>query len=167
MQTKEAIRYSLNLADMAVMRALDQVQDIPFTFPTEQGGCHPLWVVGHLAVIEGMTNEILTGRPNPLAKWNELFGQETVASDNAGLYPTIAEVRARYTELRKENLAFLDSLRESELDTPTVMQPAGVEEHFNTYGRALLTLALHQTMHRGQLTDVFRMAGRVERALAA
>ena len=126
MQTKDAIRYSLDLADMAVMRALDQVEDLPLAFPTERGGCHPLWVVGHLA-----------------------------------------EVRARYTELRRANLAFLDALGEADLDTPTRKQPAGLEQHFATYGKALLTIALHQMAHRGQLTDTFRRAGRAEPALAA
>jgi len=166
-QTKDAIRYSLDLADMAVMRALDQVEDLPLAFPTERGGCHPLWVVGHLAVVEGITYEILTGRPNPVAAWDELFGRNSFPTADASRYPTLAEVRARYTELRRANLAFLDALGEADLDTPTRKQPAGLEQHFATYGKALLTIALHQMAHRGQLTDTFRMAGRAERALAA
>jgi hypothetical protein len=166
-QTKEAIRYSLTLADMAVSRALDQVEDIPLNFPTERGGCHPLWVAGHLAVIEGMTNEILTGRPSPVAAWDELFGRDTVAVANQRPYPTLAEARARYTELRQANLAFLDSLSEADLDTPTTKQPQGLEQLFATYGKALMTIAVHQAMHRGQLTDTFRAAGRAERAAAA
>jgi hypothetical protein len=166
MQTKEAIRYALTLADMAVNRALDQVEDIPLTFPTENGGCHPLWIAGHLAVVEGLTNEILTGRPNPVAAWDELFGRGTIAVADAGRYPKLAEARARYAELRRANLAFLDSLSEAELDTPTSKQPEGLEDFFATYGKALLTIALHQMTHRGQLTDAFRTAGRVERTLA-
>ena len=167
MQTKDAIRYSLFLADMAVMRALDQVKDIPLAFPTEHGGCHPLWVAGHLAWVEGMTNEILTGQPSPVAGWGDLFGQNSTVTADARRYPSLAEVRARYSELRQANLAFLDSLTDADLDTPTRTQPQGLEEHFATYGKALLTIALHQTMHRGQLTDSFRTAGRVERAVAA
>jgi uncharacterized damage-inducible protein DinB len=165
-QTKDAIRYALTLADMAVTRSLDQVADIPLAFPTERGGCHPLWVAGHLAVVEGMTNEILTGRPNPVAGWNELFGQDSAATADASRYPTLAEVRTRYSELRRANLAFLDALSDADLDTPTKKQPQGLEEHFATYSKSLLTLALHQTMHRGQLTDTFRAAGRAERAIA-
>jgi hypothetical protein len=151
---------------MAAMRALDQVEDIPLAFPTERGGCHPLWVAGHLAVVEGVAYEILTGRPSPVAGWDELFGRDSVAVADAGRYPTLAEARNRYSELRHANLAFLDSLSEAELDTPTSKQPTGLEQHFATYGKTLLTIALHQTMHRGQLTDTFRMAGRAERNLA-
>ncbi len=166
MQTKDAIRYSLELANMAVMRTLDQVEDIPLAFPTERGGCHPLWIAGHLAVVEGLTNEILTGTPNPVAGWDELFGRDSVPTADAGRYPTLAEARAQYVELRRKNLAFLDSLSEAELDTPTQKQPQGLEPHFATYGKALLTIALHQMAHRGQLTDTFRTAGRAERASA-
>jgi uncharacterized damage-inducible protein DinB len=164
-QTKDAIRYSLTLADMAVTRALDQVEDIPLTFPTARGGCHPLWIAGHLAVIEGLTHEILTGRPNPVAEWDELFGRDSVVTADSGRYPTLAEARRRYTELRRANLAFLDTLSEADLDTPTAKQPQGLEPYFATYGKALMTIALHQMTHRGQLTDTFRTAGRAERAL--
>ncbi len=167
MQTKDAIRYSLTLADMAVTRALDQVEDIPLAFPTERGGCHPLWIAGHLAFVEGVTHEILTGRPNPVAEWEALFGRESVATADANRYPTLAEARGRYAELRRANLEFLDSLSEADLDTPTRTQPPDLEEYFATYGKALLTIAMHQMTHRGQLTDTFRMAGRAERSLAA
>jgi uncharacterized damage-inducible protein DinB len=154
------------MANMAVMRALDQVEDLPLTFPTERGGCHPLWIAGHLALVEGIAFEILTGRPNPVAEWEEIFGRGTVPAADARRYPTLAEARNRYTELRQANLAFLDSLSDAELDTPTRKQPQGLEEFFATYGKALLTIALHQMTHRGQLTDTFRTAGRAEQALA-
>src|SRR5260370_9706602 len=47
MYTKDAIRYSLNLADQAVMRSLETIEDAPLTFPTYNGGCHTLWLGGH------------------------------------------------------------------------------------------------------------------------
>src|SRR5262245_26300055 len=111
---------------MAVMRALDQVEDIPLAFPTERGGCHPLWVIGHLAVVEGLTHEILTGRSNPVSEWDELFGRDSLATSDASKYPTLTEARGRYSELRRANLAFLDALGEADLDTPTRKQPEGL-----------------------------------------
>ena len=78
MYTKDAIRYSLNMADQAVMRSLETIEDAPLTFPTENGGCHPLWVVGHLAFVEGLAHEMLSGGGNPVAHWAPIFGQDTV-----------------------------------------------------------------------------------------
>jgi hypothetical protein len=160
--TKEAIRFSLSLAEHAVTGPLAKIKDAPMTFPTGKGGCHPLWVMGHLAVIEGMTHQILAGGENPVKNWAPLFGQETITTADAAYYPGIDEVCAQYTQLREKNLKLLDSLSESDLDRPTTWQPKGVEEHFATYGKALLTLALHQAFHRGQLTDAIRSAGRIE-----
>ena len=78
MYTKDAIRYSLNMAEHATMRALATIDDAPLTFPTEKGGCHPLWVMGHLAFVEGFTHEMLGGGANPVAHWAAIFGQDTV-----------------------------------------------------------------------------------------
>ena len=153
MYTKDAIRYSLNLADQAMMRSLENIEDAPLTFPTENGGCHPLWVVGHLAFIEGLTHEMLGGG-------------STVPVADAARYPAMREVRAQYVQLRKRNLQLLESMTEADLDKPTPWQPKGLEEHFANYGKALLTLALHQMAHRAQITDAIRAAGRAMPVLA-
>jgi DinB superfamily len=161
--TKDAIRFSLNLAHEVTLRCLEQIQDAPFTFPTTRGGCHPLWVVGHLALIEGLTHQLIAGGENPNAYWAALFAPETQASADPEHYPTFADVRARYVQLRQKNLQLLDSLSEADLDTPVKNPPEGLEEHFATYGKSFLTLALHQMMHRGQITDAIRSAGRAVR----
>ena len=160
MYTKDAIRFSMNLAEQSVMRSIGTIKDAPLTFPTENGGCHPLWVLGHLTVVEGMTHQLLAGGENPAAEWGALFGPDTITTSDASHYPSFEEVTARYAELRQKNLALLDSFSDADLDKPTPFQPKGLEEHFATYGRALLTLAVHQAMHRGQVTDAIRAAGR-------
>ena len=160
MYTKDAIRFSLNLAEQAMFKSLEKILDIPLTFPTEEGGCHPLWVLGHLAFVEGLAYEMLAGGENPCAEWAGLFAPDSIPTDEVGKYPAIEKVRARYLDLREMNLQFLDSLSDADLDKPTPWQPKGVEEHFATYGKALLTVALHQMAHRGQITDAIRSAGR-------
>ena len=166
MYTKDAIRYSLILANHAMTRTLATIEDAPLTFPTENGGCHPLWVVGHLAFVEGATHEMLSGNPNPVAHWAAIFGEDTVPTADASQYPAFAKVREQYSQLRSRNLELLESLTEADLDKPTPWQPKGLEEHFATFGKALLTIAMHQMGHRGQLTDAIRAAGRATPVLA-
>jgi uncharacterized damage-inducible protein DinB len=158
--TKDAIRFSLHLAEEAMFKSLAKIDDIPLTFPTEEGGCHPLWVLGHLAFVEGLAYEMLAGGENPCAEWANLFAPDSIPTDEVAKYPAIEKVRARYLHLRQMNLQFLDSLSDADLDKPTSRQPKGVEENFATYGKALLTLALHQMAHRAQITDAIRSAGR-------
>ena len=165
MSTQDAIRFSLNLADQAMIRSLKTIEDAPLTFPTENGGCQPLWVIGHLAFVEGLTQEILGGS-NPVAHWAAIFGQDTVPTADAAQYPEFEKVRDQYVQLRNGTLQLLESMTEADLDKPTAWQPPGLEEHFATFGKALLTVAMHQMAHRGQVTDAIRTAGRATPVLA-
>jgi hypothetical protein len=161
MTTKDAIRYALELAEGAMLPALDAMADAPLTFPTVNGGSHPLWVIGHLAVVEGMLHAMLIGGDSPTGQWAPLFGQDSLALADASRYPRFDDVRTKYIELRRGTLRRLASMTDADLDRATPWQPEGLEAHFATYGKALMTVALHQTMHRGQLTDAIRAAGRV------
>ena len=160
MYTKDAIRYALNMADRATMRSLAAIEDAPLTFPTGKDGCHPLWVMGHLAFVEGITHEMLGGGSNPVSHWAGIFGPDTIPVADAAQYPAFAKVRDEYMQLRHRNLQLLDSMTEADLDKTTPWQPKGLEEHAATSGRALLTIAMHQMAHRGHITDAIRAAGR-------
>jgi len=160
MQTKEAILFALTLADRTVLSVIDEMSDAPTTFPTSNGGCHPLWVLGHLALVEGSLPAVLFGEPNPVAEWQPLFGKESQPVSDRAAYPPFAEVRAKYVRLRESNLKLLQSLSEADLDKATKAPPKGLEREFDTYGRSFLTLALHQMLHRANVTDARRAAGR-------
>ncbi len=167
MQTKEALQFALTASDTAVMTENDKMSDDPTQFPTSNGGCHPLWVVGHLTLVEGMIPAVLFGDENPVAGWYALFGEDSEPACDANKYPSFSEIRAKYTELRAKNLALLASLSEDDLDKPTKAPPKGREYEFATFGRSFLALALHQTMHRSHVTDALRAAGRTTSVLQA
>ncbi len=160
MQTKDAIKFALTVSNGAVLSVIDEMSGAATTFPTPNGGCHPLWVLGHLTLVEGMIPEILFGEKNAAAEWQPYFGENSEALTNAGAYPPFAEVREKYRQLRERNLKVLESLSEADLDRPTKAPPKGREKEFSTYGQSFLVLALHQTMHRGNVTDARRAAGR-------
>ncbi|HXJ39623.1 MAG TPA: DinB family protein [Bryobacteraceae bacterium] len=167
MQTKEALQFALSLSNNALMTQVDKMSDDPTRFPTSNGGCHPLWVMGHLTLVEGLIPSVLFGEENPVAGWYGLFGESSEPVGDATRYPSFSEVRAKYTELRAKNLAVLTSLSEADLDKPAKAPPKGRENEFATFGRCFLTLALHQAMHRSHITDALRAAGRTTAALAA
>jgi hypothetical protein len=167
MYTKEAIQFALTTANGAVMSAIDQMSDAATTFPTPNGGCHPLWVIGHLTMVEGMIPEVLFGDKNPVADWQKYFGENSEPVDDPGAYPPFAEVRKKYLELRERNLKLLESFSEEDLDKPAKAPPRGREREFGAYGRSFLVLALHQTMHRSHVTDALRAAGRTALATQA
>jgi hypothetical protein len=54
MRIKDAIQFALSISDRVVLDVIDEMSDAATTFPTPNGGCHPLWVLGHLTLVEGM-----------------------------------------------------------------------------------------------------------------
>jgi len=167
MQTKEAIQFALNVSHGAVMSVIDKMSDAATTFPTPNGGCHPLWVLGHLTMVEGMIPAALFRDKNPAAEWGPHFGENSEPVADASIYPSFGTVRKKYAELREKNLAILESLSEEDLDKPTKAPPKGREQEFSTFGKSFLVVALHQSMHRGHATDAVRAAGRTELAVQA
>ena len=167
MHTKDAIKFALTVSNGAVLSVIDEMRGAATTFPTPNGGCHPLWVLGHLTLVEGMIPAALFGDKNPAAEWQRYFGENSEPFADAGTYPPIAEIRKKYQQLREQNLKLLDSLSEADLDKPTTAPPKGREQEFATYGQSFLVLALHQTMHRGNVTDARRAAGRAALATQA
>jgi hypothetical protein len=167
MQTKDAIKFALTVSNGAVLSVIDEMSGAATTFPTPNGGCHPLWVLGHLTLVEGTIPAVLFGDKNPAAEWQRYFGESSEPVADASAYPPFAEVRDKYLQLREQNLKLLESLSEADLDKPTMAPPKGREQEFATYGRSFLTLALHQTMHRANVTDARRAARRTALATGA
>lgn len=167
MHTKDAIKFALTVSNGAVLSVIDEMSDAATTFPTPNGGCHPLWVLGHLTLVEGMIPAVLFGDKNPAAEWQQFFGESSEPVADVHAYPQFAEVREKYRQLREQNLKLLDSLSDADLDKPTKAPPKGREREFATFGQSFLVLALHQTMHRGNVTDARRAAGRAALATQA
>ncbi len=159
MKAIDVIRTALASSEQFTLQLIEDMRDAPLTQPTSTGGNHPLWVLGHLAVVEGSLQEIIGGKPNPVADWQGMFGFGTEPTTNADDYPSFDEVLATYKRLRADNLKLLDALGEAGLDEP-VQAPPGLEELFQNAGQAFLVIALHQMNHRGQVADARRVAGR-------
>jgi hypothetical protein len=160
MKTIDLVRGAMHMADKVTARLADDMRDAPLTRPTGRGGNHPLWLLGHLAVVEGAIPQVVFGEPNPVGHWEKLFGQGTTPSDDAAAYPDYEEVLGTYRDLRKKNLARLEAIGEAGLDEAPAAVPPGFEDEMRTVGQTYLTIAMHQMIHYGQLADARRAAGR-------
>lgn len=159
MQTIDLIRANLEKSRDRVLARVADMRGHGTVFPTPNGGGHTLWVLGHLAYIEGLViHTIMQGEANPLAAWEPLFDGDDVSGDGS-LYPPFDEVLARCLEMRVATLALLNTLTEEDLDRRSAQAPPGFEETFGTWRDALQYAADHWYMHRGQLADARRAAG--------
>ena len=163
MQSIDLIRDNLTKSRDRVLARVEEMREHCFVFPTPNGGCHTLWVLGHLAYIETLVvRRFMLGEDNSLAQWEQIFDSGQVSADS-GVYPPFDQVLAACRETRASTLALLDSLSEDDLDRSSVNAPKGFAEMFGTYRLCLQYAADHWYMHRGHLADARRAAG-LERA---
>jgi len=159
MQSIELIRDNLIKSRDRVLARIEDMRDRCLVFPTPNGGCHTLWVLGHLAYIESLVvRRFMLGELNPLADWEKLFDAADV-SGAIGDYPSFDEVLVRCREVRQSTITVATSLAELDLDRASAIIPAGFEDTFGTYRLCLQYVADHWYMHRGHLADARRAAG--------
>ena len=160
MKAIDVIKNALTMGDRAMMMLLEDLKDAPMTSPTPRGGNHPLWILGHITVVEANIAHVITGEPNPLMHWMPLFKAGSEPSTDSKVYPSFDELLAKYQQARAKNLKLLDEIGDAGLDRPTKLQPKGLEDALGTVGKAYMTIAMHQMNHRGQLADARRALGR-------
>lgn len=159
MESIDLIRENLKRSEEVVLARIEDMRHHCTVFPTPRGGCHTLWVLGHLAYIEAQViREIMLGGQNPLAHWEDLFDGAEVSGD-AGQFPPFDQVLDECRAVRASTTSLLDSLSEEDLDRASANVPDGVEGLFGTHRRCLQYAADHWFMHRGQLADARRAAG--------
>jgi hypothetical protein len=156
----DVIKTGLELGHQWFTALMADAQALPVATPTPNGGNRPLWVLGHLVHSEaGMVQGFILGKPNPLAKWDDLFGTGSEPVADASQYPPLAELLSEFDRARAENLKVLAGLTDADLDSPSKAPPE-LESMFGTIGQCFVALALHVTFHAGQVADARRAAGR-------
>ena len=163
MQAIELIRWAMQLTDEGTARIVADLRESPLTKNTPGGkagdGNHAIWLLGHLAYIEGNIPRALFGEPNPVEHWAPLFAAGTQPQGDAKVYPSFDEVLATYRNLRKTNLKRLDEIGEAGLDRVPKSPPPGFEGMMKTFGHTFLLITLHNMVHYGEIADARRVAG--------
>lgn len=160
MKAIDVIRNAMEVSDRNTLSLIEDMRDAALTQPTPRGGNHPLWVLGHITLVEGNIPKVIFGEPNPVAHWAPLFAPGTEPTADASAYPPFEEVLRTYRDLRARNMRILEELGDEGLDRKTAAPPKGLEHVLGTVGTAFLTVAMHQMSHRGQVADCRRVAGR-------
>jgi uncharacterized damage-inducible protein DinB len=161
MRTTQFIRQALDASAHNFLTLINDMRDAPLTFPTDAGGNHPLWILGHIAVAESkLIQDIALGCGHPLDRWMSIFGPFTTPVADASAYPSFDEVMAAFQRARAFTLETLDALSESDLDRPSAACPPEFKEFVGTVGNCFLHTITHMATHTGQVADARRAAGR-------
>jgi len=161
MKTTDFIKTAMETSKQFVLGLLADMKDAPLTPPTVKGGNHPLWVLGHLVYSEAnIVHHLIEGKENPLVGWKEQFGQGSEPVDDASAYPSMDELLQEWEKVRAHTLSVLAGLSDDDLDQPSKNVPPGREAFFGKVGNCFMMLALHPSMHQGQVADARRSLGR-------
>jgi DinB superfamily len=116
MQSIDLIRENLKRSADIVLVRIEDMRKHSVVFPTPRGGCHTLWVLGHLAYIEAQViRSFMLGESNPLADWEELFdGADTPGEIER--FPPFDQVLEECRKTRASTISLLDGLTEEDLD---------------------------------------------------
>lgn len=159
MDSIHLIRGNLTRSESIVLARVDDMREHCLVPPTPRGGCHTLWLLGHLAFIEAwVLHDFMRGLANPLDHWRDAFDGDRVA-DDAAAFPPFDDVLATCRATRASTLALLDTFSESDLDRKSENVPDEVLDLFGTYRDCFQYTSDHWFMHRGQLADARRAAG--------
>lgn len=160
MNAIEFVRHGLESSYGWTAGLLRDMQDSPLTFPTSNGGNHPLWVLGHLVFSEStLFDQCILGGENRYLEWRELFGVGTTAVANVDQYPSMADLFDHWEQLRAEVLAYLDTLNEQDFDRES-HAPEEMGPMFGTVGGCFNAMIGHPQFHGGQVSDARRAAGK-------
>jgi uncharacterized damage-inducible protein DinB len=150
----------LDMSTHLALMLIDDMKDAPLTFPTPKGGNHPLWVLGHLAWTEGELQHVMLGKPNPMEHWKPIFGAGSEPMADPKKYPSFAEAKKAFMDLRAESIEFLNTLSDDDLDKPSAVCPPEAAPFIGTYGKCFMIAIVNSMMHRGQVADARRAIGR-------
>lgn len=155
MSTLRFIRESMESSRRYTMHLLLDLHDAPLTQPTVNGGNHALWIVGHLAQVEGLAIQgFMLGKPNPMAPYDDLFRMGSIPLTDASAYPDFDDVVRMYDDVRTRTYAMMDSLTDADLAKTAPCCPEQYAGWFGTYEKCLRSQMLHPLMHSGQATDI-------------
>ena len=83
MLLKDAVQFAMQASNGAVIPLIDDMSDAPFAQPTQNGGNHPLWIVGHLTWVEGQVPRFCLERRAKSKSGRRLFGIGTAVVTDA------------------------------------------------------------------------------------
>ena len=96
MKAIDTVRWVMRKADEWVSSGAGELRDAALVQPTPRGGNHPLWIVGHLALVEGMVPEVLFGEPNPVEHWKPLFDRGTTPTTDASVVGVVPRSKSGF-----------------------------------------------------------------------
>ena len=155
MQTKDAIKATMNLCSMVFDGYISDLEDAELMNRPGEGCNHLAWQIGHLIASEtNLLESVCPGKSAALPDgFAEAHGKENVDCDDASKFCTKEEYTSLWQQVRSATFAALDGLSDEALDAPS---PEDFQAFCPTVGQMFILIGTHPMMHAGQIVPVRR-----------
>lgn len=159
MDTRQAIKASIDLGKMISMSYLEDLTDEEMMHRPHPGCNHIKWQVGHLISSENqMINGCVPGSlPDLPDGFADKYTRETAASDDPAAFDSKEQLMQLFRQQRAATLAALEKLSDEELSNPS---PESMQGYAPDWGSAFVMQDAHWVMHAGQWAVIRRQLGR-------
>ncbi|MDG1875260.1 MAG: DinB family protein [Mariniblastus sp.] len=159
MDTKTAIRITLETANMISTSYLGDLSNEEMMHRPTLGCNHIKWQMGHLIASEtSMINSCMPGvMPELPDGFEAKYSKETATSDDAAAFDSKETLMQLYEKQRAGTLAALESIPVEDLNKES---PESIRSYAPTIGTAFLMQETHWMMHAGQWAVIRRQLGR-------
>ena len=150
-------RAAMDMARKATIAFNEDIPDDKFLHRPVPSGNHAAWILGHIAYADSMIAAQVGDIPQSAPDgFNELFGMGSTPSDDASIYPSVAELRAALEPTRESMIAWFKGMDDAQLAAPL---PEGWEGFAPTHAALMGICAWHEGLHGGQLTVIRKSLG--------
>lgn len=159
MNSREAIKLNIDMAQMCCNMYLDDLTDEDLMRRPAEGCNHINWQIGHLVTSDNnLVSAILPGKMPALPEgFADKYSKETASSDDASSFCTKLELLAAASEQLTAAVTALNEMSDEDLDTAS---PEPVNAYAPTFGALFSMLGSHWMMHSGQWVVVRRQLGK-------
>ena len=159
MNSRDAIKLSIDTGDMISMAYLQDLTDEQMMQRPHPECNHLKWQIGHLiaserTMIDGVVPGSVPALPDGFA---ERYGKVAAKSDDPSAFDSKEELLRVYQELRAGTLAALAKLSDEELGKPS---PESMQGYAPNVAAAFSMQGNHWLMHAGQWAVLRRQLGK-------
>lgn len=156
MEKKENLRFILKSNQSMMGRLIDDITEDESLVCGRDDLLHIRWQTGHLVYHAWLILRSLGGVGEISDSWVALFRRGCDPAEEDTAYPSMAELKQKFGELRQDTMTRLDELTDNDLDRALDAKPVFDTGAMNT----VLFLCGHEFYHAGQIAVMRRILGR-------
>ena len=160
MNTKDGIKYALNLGQSVLAAYTEDLEDKDFLIQAVPGMNNIAWQIGHIISTENSLMEAIKPGVSPELPegFKENHSQDNAQKTSNDKYLKKEDYLNLFNSQRQATAKILDEMNDDDLEKDTPIEP--MKSFAPKLGEAFMLQGLHLVMHLGQFVPVRKQCGK-------